>query len=317
MKAIVLLVALCAWAQPLLALDFDRYHSQEEINAFMRDTARAAPEFARFHTLGYSEQGREIDYLVLAKGDPDALPAVYLNGTHHGNEKSSTETVLGVIDYLTKHRNEPEVAHLVETYAFYLQPMVNPDGHALNVRGDASGRDPNRDYAFPERSDDDSFKIAPIRFVKELVDRVHFRAAAALHSGMEGVLWPWCFTSQKSPEADTFFTLSKLTAESMGMTRFSQSYRDYPTRGEFIDYAYMTHGTLAVTIEVSNDGNPAAGRLAYYVQRGVLGALTYFHGVMQLDEGTLEIKHAPDSARSTNLATRFSLSKPALTGMPE
>lgn len=316
MKAIVLAIAMCAWATPLLAIDFSHYHSQDEINEFLRDTARAAPEFAHFHNLGYSDQGREINYLVLAKGDPDALPAVYLNGTHHGNEKSSTETVLGVIDYLVKHRTDPEVARLVETYAFYLQPMVNPDGHAADSRGDALGRDPNRDYAFPERGDDDSFKIAPVRLVKELVDKVHFRAAIALHSGMEGVLWPWCFSPQRSPEADTFYTLSKLTAEAMGMQRFAQSYRDYPTRGEFIDYAYMTHGTLAVTIEVSSEGNPAATRLAYYVQRGILGALVYYHGVMQLDEGLLEIKRAPDT-RGVTVASRGVAARSLFGSAPE
>ena len=172
--------------------------------------------------------------------------------------------------------------------------MINPDGHALNSRNDARGRDPNRDYAFPERSDEESFKIAAVKLVKDLSDKVHFHAAAAFHSGMEGVLWPWCFSSQKNAEQDTFYTLSKIAAEAMGMTRYAQSFRDYPTKGEFIDYLYMTHGTLAVTIEVSNDGNPPAARLTHYVQRAVIGGLAFVHAVMMLDEGGLEIKHAPE-----------------------
>lgn len=295
MKAIVLLVAWIAWVPSVaFALDFSHYHSQEEINGFLRQTAREHPELVRFRTLGYSDQGREINYVIMGKGDVDALPSVYLNGTHHGNEKSSTETVLGIVDYVLNHRNDPEIARILETYALYVQPLVNPDGHALNTRGDSRGRDPNRDYAFPERGDEDSFKISSVKLVKELSDKVRFRAAAAFHSGMEGVLWPWCFGPMKNADQDTFYTLSKIAAEAMGMTRFAQSYKDYPTKGEFIDYAYMTHGTLAVTVEVSNDGNPSTSRLAKYVQRGVIGGLSFVHAVMQLDEGTLELKRAPD-----------------------
>jgi hypothetical protein len=267
----------------------------------------------RFRHLGYSEQGRDISYVVIAKGDADALPAIYLNGTHHGNEKSSTETVLGIIDYVVEHRTDPDIAHILESYALYLQPMINPDGHALNTRADASGRDPNRDYAYPERGDDDSFKIGAVKLVKELADKVHFRAAAAFHSGMEGVLWPWCFGPQKNGEQDTFYTLSKIAAEAMGMTRYAQSYRDYPTKGEFIDYLYMTHGTLALTIEVSNEGNPPAARLKGYVQRAVIGGLSFVHAVQQLDEGTLEIKRVPEDRGGTGPTLVSALARPAIS----
>lgn len=295
MKAMILLWAWFACLPAIAqAIDFSHYHSQEEINGYLHQVARERPDLVHFHKLGYSEQGREINYVVIAKGDAEQLPAIYLNGTHHGNEKSSTETVIGIIDYLLSHSKDPEIAHILESYALYLQPLINPDGHALNSRNDARGRDPNRDYAFPERSDEESFKISAVKLVKELSDKVHFRAAAAFHSGMEGVLWPWCYSSQKNAEQDTFYTLSKIAAEAMGMKRYAQSYRDYPTKGEFIDYLYMTHGTLALTIEVSNESTPAAQRLAGYVQRGVIGGLSFVHAVMQLDEGTLEIKRAPE-----------------------
>ncbi len=296
MKAFILLAVWLAWALPAQALDFDRYHSQEDINSWMRQMARQAPELVRFHTLGYSEQGREIAYVVIAKGDPETMQSVYFNGAHHGNEKSSTETVLGMIDHLIAKRHDPEISKLLESYAFYLQPVVNPDGHALNMRGDARGRDPNRDYSFPERHEDESFKLGPVKLVKELTDRVRFRAAAAFHSGMEGVLWPWCYAPQRAADTDTFYTISKISAEAMGMSRYLQSYRDYPTRGEFIDYMYMSHGTLALTIEVSNEGNPPERLLTGYVRRAVLGALTFVHSVMLLDEGRLEIQRAPDPA---------------------
>ncbi len=282
-------------ATDLWAIGFDRYHSQEEINSYLKEVAAEHPEIAHFHFLGYSQRGRDINYLVLAKGDPDAVPAIYLNGTHHGNEKSSTETVLAVIDYLVNNRTNAQVAELLDNYAIYLQPLVNPDGHAANTREDYQGKDPNRDYSFPERSDEDSFKTPQVKLVKDLADRVRFRAAAAFHSGMEGVLWPWCFTSQRPADNDTFFTIAKTTALSMNMNRYVQSYSDYATRGEFIDYVYMAHGTVAVTVEVSNDPTPPAAKLAAVVRRAVAGSMTFMLQILELDRGQLKVEHPLDA----------------------
>lgn len=291
------------FSHPALGLEFNKYHAQEDIKSWMLEQAKAHPDLIKFKFLGYSQQGREINYLIITKNDADNPPAIYLNGTHHGNEKSSTEAVLGLIDFLIANRNQPIVSEVLDHYAIYLQPIVNPDGHALHSRSDSLGRDPNRDYAFPEREEQDSFKIQDIRLVKSLLDQVKFRAAAAYHSGMEAVLWPWCFTPQRNAEFDTFFTLSKITATAMNISRFSQSYSDYPTRGEFIDYAYMTHGTLALTLEVSSDPSPPASRLAYYVQRSVKGSIAFLRAVLALDLGTLQIQRAPDLNIAGNAGT--------------
>lgn len=298
-----LLLSLTVGAGDLYAIAFDRYHTQVEINAYMRELAAKHPQLVRFHALGYSEQGREINYVVIAKGDPETKLALYMNGTHHGNEKSSTESVLGLLEYLVTHRNSSDIAPLLESYAIYIQPLVNPDGHAANSRMDSGGRDPNRDYSFPERGEEHSFKSSEIRLVKELTDRVKFRAAIAWHSGMEAVLWPLGFTSQKAADYDTFYTLSKLSAEAMGVRQFQQSYLDYPTRGEFIDYMYMQHGTLALTFEVSQAGTPPVNQLAGVVRRAVAGGVTFMLGVMQLDEGTLELRKPPTANGPMTVAT--------------
>lgn len=279
----------------LWAIDFTRYHSQDEINSYLKEVATEHADIAHHHLLGYSQRGREINYLVLAKGDPETMPAIYLNGTHHGNEKSSTETVLAVIDFLVKNRANPQVAELLDAYAIYLQPLVNPDGHAASTREDVQGKDPNRDYSFPERSDENSFKTPQVKLVKELTDRVRFRAAAAFHSGMEGVLWPWCYTAQRPADNDTFYTISKATAQAMNMSRYVQSFSDYATRGEFIDYVYMAHGTVAVTVEVSNDATPPASRLKGVVERAVAGSMTFMLQILELDRGELKIERPLDA----------------------
>jgi predicted deacylase len=283
--------ALWLLAAQAVAMDFGRYHTQDEINQILHDYATQSPELVTFHQLGTSEQGREISYDVV--GTNAALPAIFLNGTHHGNEPSSTESILGVLDHLVTQRGSPDVAQLLAHYRIFLLPLVNPDGHAANTREDPEGRDPNRDYSYPGRSDQDSFKIGFIGLMKGLVDQVKFRAAVAYHSGMTGVLWPWCYTSEAAPDRDVFYTLSQAAATAMGMDYFVQSYDDYETEGEFIDYAYMKYKTLAVTFEVSEALRPDEADLAAVVDAAVNGTMAFMKGVEAHDAKRLALHKAP------------------------
>lgn len=278
------------------AIDFDRYHSLNEIDQYLKETAETHPDIVHYVRLGTSEQGRVIAYVVISKSDPAQVPALYFNGTHHGDEKSSTEGILALIDHLLKNREDPQVAHLLTRYAVYLQPLVNPDGHAAHTRGDAQGRDPNRDYAYPLRSESGSFKIAGIRLVKELVDRIRPRASAAYHSGMEGVLWPWAHSSERTADQDLLYTLSKNAATAMGFTTYVQSYYDYETHGEYIDYVYWKHHTLGVTFEVSQVATPEAAQLSRVVANSVMGAMQLMHDVAAHDTRALLVERAPNQA---------------------
>src|SRR5687768_9605446 len=105
-KTLSFLMAWLVSASAAFAIDFDRYHTHEEINSYMSQLAAEHPDLVKYQFMGYSARGREIAYVTVAKGDPEALPALYMNGTHHGDEKSSTEGILGLIDYLVTNRND-------------------------------------------------------------------------------------------------------------------------------------------------------------------------------------------------------------------
>lgn len=294
------LLALVLWlVAPSIAwsISFQGYHSQEEIRSFLVRLTADHPQLIRFQTLGYSDAGRPVDLVTLTYGDKDTLPAIYINGTHHGDEKSSTEATLGLLDYLVRHKDDYLVRDLLNSYVIYIQPLVNPDGHASNTRVDANGVDPNRDYAIPGHTDEDAFKTPIVRLVRNLMDRVKFRAALALHSGMEGVLWAWGHSASRPPDADQFFTIARLVAKTMGIEQYMQSFEDYPSQGEFIDYAYMAHGTLALTMEVSRSPTPVPKDLDGVVRRATLGMMTFLHAVSDLDRGALTVTRNSPAAR--------------------
>jgi hypothetical protein len=270
-------------------LTFTSYHTQPQIAQFLRSEAQKYPSLVTFKVLGSSRQKREIAYVTVSNKALGSVPALYFNGTHHGDEWSATEGILGLIDYLVTHRADPQVAGLLDHYAFYLQPLVNPDGHIAKTREDSQGNDPNRDYSFPDQSDADSFKLPEIQLVKSLVDQIKPKAAAAYHSGIEEVLWSWCYESAGAPDKALLSNMGAITAKAMGFDRYLQSYDDYATEGEFIDYAYMKYGTVALTFEVSVIKTPPASQLAGIVKNSITGALAFVNAISKVDSGEFHL----------------------------
>ena len=173
-------------------ISFNEYHSLEEINQYLIETATRHKE-VEFYNLGRSEEGRPINYITLSRSTNSQTPSIYLNGTHHGNEKASTEATLAIINYLTTRKNNISIERLLRKFRFVIQPVVNPDGHHRNSRLSASGIDPNRDYPTPF-SNKKPFQLKETRLVSSLMKKYRFEASAAFHSGVEAVLWPWCST---------------------------------------------------------------------------------------------------------------------------
>ena len=290
----------------LPTISFAAYHSQQEIVDYLQAVASALPAIAQYKVLGQSVQGRPVPYLVINATCQASPPAVFANGTHHGDEPSSTEAALAIPDYLLrKSATDASVRSLLETYAFYLMPLVNPDGRALNTRENADGLDINRDYSYPERSDADSFKTVEAGLVKALQESVGFSAAIAYHSGAQEVLWPWCYTDNATADGIFFTAAGQKTAQAMNFAIYQQSYDDYPTQGEYIDYAYWKSHTLASTFEVSTARAPSPGSLAGVVDGACKGTLTWVQAVSDHGKGSLHALPATVGARK-----RFPLTAP-------
>ena len=262
----------------------DSYKSHKEINSILQKVATDFPEFTHLEKMGTSRLGRDIFVLSLFSGEPSHN--VFINGAHHGDEKASAYATLGLIKYLTQNRDEDRVSDLLSNFKIYIQPVVNPDGYDTNSRFDSMGIDPNRDYSFPGRSDDKSFRSPETRAVKNLLQSVPFIGSISFHSGMEGVLWPWCHSPKENPHSKEFRKLARDAATAMDIVYYRQSHFDYSSRGEFIDYAYMKYQTLALTFEVSLKTSPHKNTIEKIVQRSIAGSLAYLESLKLILEST-------------------------------
>lgn len=269
----------------LPSLSFTSYHSLADIAAYLSAVAATVPDVAKAVVLGQSVQGRDIPYLVLDATCQPTPTGVLLVGTHHGDEWSSTEATLGHVDSLL--RGGADLRSPLRSYAFYILPVLNVDGHEAvpPTRENADRVDINRDYAYPQRAESASFKERETQLIKTLQDQVGFRAALTFHSGTTSVLWPWCYTATPAADDARLSSVGARTAQAMGFTTYSASYFDYPTQGEYIDYAYMKSNTLAFTVEVSAAKTPPVSDLPQIVA-------TTWQGTLALVQ-SLRSNHAP------------------------
>ena len=287
-------------------ISFLAYHNQPQIEDYLKAVASALPAIATYKVLGQSGQGRDVPYLIIDATCQASPPAILTNGTHHGDEPSSTESVLAIPDYLLRtSTTDASVRSLLETYAFYVLPLVNPDGFALNTRENAAGLDINRDYSYPLRNDADSFKTVEARLMKSLQESVGFHAAIAYHSGAQEVLWPWCYEADATADGSFFTVAGQKTAQAMNFAIYQQSWDDYPTQGEYIDFAYWKSNTLAATFEVSTDKTPSTASLPSVVDGALKGTMAWVQAASDHDRGSL---HALPAAAAARL--RFPLTAP-------
>ena len=98
-----------------------------------------------YESIGKSVDGREIFACVV--GNPDAENKVLLTGGIHGKEYLSSLLVMTQVEYYlanleTGSYNGLTYADMLDTHAFYVLPMINPDGIMLALCGIESMQTP-------------------------------------------------------------------------------------------------------------------------------------------------------------------------------
>ncbi len=93
-------------------------------------------------TLGLSEEGRNIPFILLGNGEKRVLAWSQM----HGNETTTTKALLDFLKFISNKKVfQNEIAKFLETYTLYIIPMLNPDGAEKYTRFNANEVDLNRD----------------------------------------------------------------------------------------------------------------------------------------------------------------------------
>ena len=267
-----------------IILNFDHYHSMETITAWFQVLEQNS-NLVKTNIIGFSQEKRPIIAIKIASPiSNQSKKSIFINATHHGNERSATESALGFIQKIIQEQQEAQIQKILQSFNIYVIPILNPDGFIHQSRFDAKGRDLNRNYPINHKGKIEPRIVLPeIKSIMKFMTRVHFFGAIALHSGMKGILWPWCHKSNENRQQGMFHWLAKRFAKRMDFTYYTQSWQDYATQGEFIDYAYQTFGTIALTVEVSEEHTPPVEELNATVIKSVNSMVEFLSDLLNID----------------------------------
>jgi len=113
-------------------MDFEHYHTTEEINYWMDRWAKERPEIVELVQVGTSFGGQAIWQLTVtnkATGNHTDKPAAFFEGGRHSGEITSSESVLWLAWHVIEnYGRDAAITKLLDEKVLYLRPNNNPDG---------------------------------------------------------------------------------------------------------------------------------------------------------------------------------------------
>jgi hypothetical protein len=273
--------------QPGDVLHLGAYHDYDSLTRFLHQWTNSHPDVCRLVSIGRSVQNRELWAMRLTvQSDLDVgKPRVRLAGTIHGDEPVGAEICLYLIDLLasgskTNHR----IANLLAATEIWVLPLLNPDGHALGSRFNASGHDLNR--CFPDGGGSGlgnplfgpplplAGRPPEIANLMRFSTNYNFSLAVNLHAGSLVVNYPYDdddLGTEDSPTPDDAlfkFIAREYSSHNLPMwnsSSFPQGIVNgaqwYVINGGLQDWNYRYLGCNELTIELSDNKHPPASQL--------------------------------------------------------
>ena len=274
--ATLLGLALLALAPQAEALE--RLHSYYELRDDTEALAAQYPDIAI-----YSEHGSSTGPLGLAIFSVDvalnittlpeaelaALPTMYVDGAHHGNEGMASEAAfLFLQDVLERSTADP--AYLTGK-RLVVTPIMNTDGHLQDCRNNWNGVDLNRNYPWMWGlyGTSDTRGSCPASGTYRgpsagsegetqdnmaLMRSLNLYAYLSGHTGSNDIVLPWK-TPYESPDHEYAKVIADWTLYQRFLNESTNvsglSYRDPSGAGESIAWGYGARGAVSVIVEVT------------------------------------------------------------------
>jgi hypothetical protein len=245
------------------------YYRMERLIADMNAFQDSSGGYAKLQSIGDSNTGRNAIYALQIQTGVERIPVLII-GQHHGEEVLGVEIALDFARTLALEKDNPNVQSLLDKYAFWIVPTLNPDAWDIVTSGtfqwkrknnadtDKDGRlvlnkdgvDLNRNYPIFWDEDLKSMPASPyykgsapaseneVKAIIELASKVDFRYAFFYHSSISGALaeqiyLPWQDKKDKS-NLDDFKNMHKLAK-----MYAAKVHRDY-VRGTYKVYSGVT-----------------------------------------------------------------------------
>ncbi|KAH9529095.1 hypothetical protein DERF_003002 [Dermatophagoides farinae] len=270
------------------------YQRYEAIENLMNDLQNKYPNLVAKINFGKSFEGRELNLMRIGAISDDKKPVVFIEGGIHAREWISPAFVTHFANrLLTGYENQDaDIKKLMETFDFYIVPLLNPDGYeythtkyrlwrktrSIQKSSSCIGADPNRNFGYEWGGEGTSnnpcseiytgTKAFSEPEVKAETDYImkHLEGRAlvyvAVHSYGQYLLYPWGYTDKQTPDNDRLDGMAKLATDAMAK-RYQSKYIYgmsttvlYAAAGAGDDWAYGAASIpYSYTLELRDTGS--------------------------------------------------------------
>ena len=269
---------------PILALTFLVFsaHPSEAVellhtyDSMKEDTQELASQYPDIAI--YSEQGIStgldleifsvnvaLNITELTEEELNALPTMYVDGTHHGNEGMSAEaSFLFLQDVLERSAADPSY---LEGKRLVVTPSVNPDGYFIDCRNNWNSVDLNRNYPYmwgmygtsdnrgscpasgTYRGPSEGSEIET-QINMEMMRNMNLYVYFSAHTGSNDIVLPWKITGEFAVPIADWELYEYFLNESTNVSGLT--YRDPGGAGESIAWGYGARAALSLIVEVDD-----------------------------------------------------------------
>ena len=261
-------------AQPSEAVEV--LHNYDSMKADTEELASQYPDMA-IYSVHASGSGIPLgDYEIfsvdvalniteLSDEELAALPTMYVDGVHHGNEGMSSEAAfLFLQDILERSANDPTY---LEGKRLVVTPVINPYGYQLDCRLNWNGVDLNRNYPYMwgMYGTSDTRGFCPIltgtyrgpsegsesetQANMELMREMNLYVYFSGHTGSNDIVLPWKITGEYAVPIADWELYEHFLNESTNVSGLT--YRDPGGAGESIAWGYGARTGISVIVEVT------------------------------------------------------------------
>jgi len=252
------------------------YYTYEEVVAIADSLAAAFPDICQKTVIGTSVQGRQMPLLKISNNVTvnEAEPAVFFEGGIHGDEVGTVENLVRFARDLCKgYGNNTLITNLINSREIYLLLMVNPDGRVLMTRYNANSVDLNRDGGYMWNAEGNStaaWSQVETKALRNFLSENPIVVSTDYHSGIEFISYPWSYRPDAAPDQSNIHSLALVYANNSGYSGLpvSAGYSGmYPINGSTKDFNYGMWGSIAWSIEISQNKQPPASQIySFYMK---------------------------------------------------
>lgn len=249
------------------------YYTVNEMTAIADSLATHFPDICRKVVFGFTPQFKELAALKISDNVfvDENEAEILMDGGIHGNEVGASQNVIQFArDLCLAYGNDPYISNLIDNREIWLYYCVNPYGRDNMIRENSFGVDINRDFGYMwggEGSSPDPFSQPESRALRDCQYSNQFTSYTNFHSGIEIISYPWSYRYSISPDNAHHQALAEVYSQNSGYSNLTYGQGSqimYLIQGSTKDFNYACLGSVAWSMEISVDKQPAGPNIQYF-----------------------------------------------------